>query len=147
VGDLFLTCSSPNSRNYTVGYRLGKGESLQTIVDTLGSVAEGVTTTKGVKHIVDELKVNAPIISVVSCSSLVLSHLAAESFFTRSMMYSTAVSVLPFTQSSVLIVEDTGKDIQVALRELLELPPSRELQLPPRADGPARRVMKKLGLE
>ena len=47
VGDLFLTCSSSTSRNYTVGHRLGKGESLKEIVDTLGSVAEGVTTAKG----------------------------------------------------------------------------------------------------
>lgn len=68
VGDLFLTCSSSNSRNYTVGYRLGKGESLDTITKTLGSVAEGVSTTKGVKTIIDELGVNAPIASSVSPS-------------------------------------------------------------------------------
>jgi glycerol-3-phosphate dehydrogenase len=66
VGDLFMTCTSPNSRNYTVGYRLGKGESLQAITDTLGSVAEGVTTTKGVKAIIEELGVSAPIITAVS---------------------------------------------------------------------------------
>ncbi|KAH8118886.1 NAD-dependent glycerol-3-phosphate dehydrogenase [Phellopilus nigrolimitatus] len=61
VGDLFLTCSSPTSRNHTVGYRLGKGEKLDEIVRTLGSVAEGVTTAKGLKAIIDELGVNAPI--------------------------------------------------------------------------------------
>ena len=61
VGDLFLTCSSPTSRNYTVGYRLGKGETLDEIVRTLGSVAEGVTTAKGLKAIVDDLGVAAPI--------------------------------------------------------------------------------------
>ncbi|EGO04846.1 hypothetical protein SERLA73DRAFT_173976 [Serpula lacrymans var. lacrymans S7.3] len=61
VGDLFLTCSSSSSRNYTVGYRLGKGESLETIIKTLGSVAEGVTTAKGLKKIIDELGVDAPI--------------------------------------------------------------------------------------
>lgn len=61
VGDLFLTCSSPTSRNYTVGHRLGKGESLQQIVETLGSVAEGVTTAKGLKEIIDDLGVSAPI--------------------------------------------------------------------------------------
>lgn len=66
VGDLFLTCSSSNSRNYTVGYRLGQGESLDTILKTLGSVAEGVSTTKGVKTIIDELGVKAPIASSVS---------------------------------------------------------------------------------
>ena len=66
VGDLFLTCSSSNSRNYTVGYRLGKGESLDVITKTLGSIAEGVSTTKGAKKIIDELGVRAPIASSVS---------------------------------------------------------------------------------
>jgi glycerol-3-phosphate dehydrogenase len=68
VGDLFLTCSSSNSRNYTVGYRLGRGESLDDIMNTLGSVAEGVSTTKGVKKIIDELEINAPIANAVSAS-------------------------------------------------------------------------------
>jgi glycerol-3-phosphate dehydrogenase len=66
VGDLFLTCSSPNSRNYTVGYRLGKGESLDVIMKTLGSVAEGVPTTKGVKKIIESLGVRASIATAVS---------------------------------------------------------------------------------
>lgn len=70
VGDLFLTCSSSNSRNYTVGYRLGKGESLDSIIETLGSVAEGVSTTKAVKKVVDDLGVSAPIASSVRSSSL-----------------------------------------------------------------------------
>ncbi|THH18554.1 hypothetical protein EW146_g2452 [Bondarzewia mesenterica] len=61
VGDLFLTCSSPTSRNYTVGYRLGKGETLEEIIRTLGSVAEGVSTAKGLKAIVDDLGIPAPI--------------------------------------------------------------------------------------
>lgn len=68
VGDLFLTCSSSTSRNYTVGFRLGKGEKIQDIVDTLGSVAEGVTTAKGLKEITDDLGVSAPIAAAVSAS-------------------------------------------------------------------------------
>lgn len=65
VGDLFLTCSSSNSRNYTVGYRLGRGESLDEIMKTLGSVAEGVSTTKAVKTVIDELGISAPIAQAV----------------------------------------------------------------------------------
>ncbi|TBU34665.1 NAD-dependent glycerol-3-phosphate dehydrogenase [Dichomitus squalens] len=61
VGDLFLTCSSKTSRNYTVGYRLGQGEKLDHIIKTLGSVAEGVTTAKALKAVVDELGVKAQI--------------------------------------------------------------------------------------
>lgn len=62
VGDLFLTCGSRASRNFTVGYRLGKGEKLEDILVSLGSVAEGVTTTKGAKAMIDKLKVRAPIV-------------------------------------------------------------------------------------
>jgi glycerol-3-phosphate dehydrogenase len=65
VGDLFLTCTSTNSRNYTVGYRLGKGEKLDHIIDTLGSVAEGVFTAKGYKEIIDRIGVEAPIAQAV----------------------------------------------------------------------------------
>ncbi|KAF8516541.1 NAD-dependent glycerol-3-phosphate dehydrogenase [Hysterangium stoloniferum] len=61
VGDLFLTCSSKNSRNFTVGYRLGCGESLPEILASLGSVAEGVATAKGAKAIIDKLGITAPI--------------------------------------------------------------------------------------
>ena len=65
VGDLFLTCTSTNSRNYTVGHRLGKGEELDYILETLGSVAEGVSTAKGYKEIIDRVGVDAPIAQAV----------------------------------------------------------------------------------
>jgi glycerol-3-phosphate dehydrogenase len=65
VGDLFLTCSSSTSRNYTVGLRVGRGESLEKVLQTLGSVAEGVTTAKGLKAIVDDLDVPAPLANAV----------------------------------------------------------------------------------
>ncbi|KZT36605.1 glycerol-3-phosphate dehydrogenase [Sistotremastrum suecicum HHB10207 ss-3] len=61
VGDLMLTCSSPTSRNYTVGHRLGKGERLEHVLETLGSVAEGVTTAKGAQKIIEDLRVPAPL--------------------------------------------------------------------------------------
>lgn len=65
VGDLFLTCTSEKSRNYTVGYRLGKGESLDEVLKTLGSVAEGVSTTKAAYYLCEKLKVDSPIVHVV----------------------------------------------------------------------------------
>jgi glycerol-3-phosphate dehydrogenase len=75
VGDLFLTCSSSTSRNYTVGYRMGKGESLEAVVETLGSVAEGVTTAKGVKMITDELGMKATIATAVSWPDFISIHI------------------------------------------------------------------------
>ena len=65
VGDLLLTCSSVKSRNYTVGYKLGKGEKLKDIVSSLGSVAEGVATAKSAYQLANKLKVRASIISAV----------------------------------------------------------------------------------
>lgn len=40
-----------------------------------------------------------------------------------------------------------GKDARTAVRELMELPPSKELELPPTAGSPSRRLLAKLGLD
>ncbi len=65
VGDLFLTCTSEKSRNFTVGFRLGKGETLDHVLATLGSVAEGVWTTKAAFELSKSLGADAPIIKAV----------------------------------------------------------------------------------
>jgi hypothetical protein len=46
----------------TVGLRLGKGEKLDDIIKSLGSVAEGVETTRAAKTLVDKLNVDAPMV-------------------------------------------------------------------------------------
>ncbi|EIE01943.1 NAD(P)H-dependent glycerol-3-phosphate dehydrogenase [Leptospira licerasiae] len=46
MGDLILTCCGDASRNRTVGFRLGKGESLDSILGGMVEVAEGVKTAK-----------------------------------------------------------------------------------------------------
>lgn len=61
LGDLTLTCTGDLSRNRQVGLRLGRGESLDHIVRSLGMVAEGVKTTEAVKALAASLKVAAPI--------------------------------------------------------------------------------------
>lgn len=61
VGDLIATCMSPLSRNYRVGYALGKGGSLENVVEELGEVAEGVNTLRLVKQKADELEVYMPL--------------------------------------------------------------------------------------
>ena len=45
VGDMIATCSSPLSRNHQVGRRLGEGETLTDILESMVEVAEGVHTT------------------------------------------------------------------------------------------------------
>lgn len=61
VGDLIATCHSPLSRNFQVGQRLGRGQSLQQALDELQSVAEGVPTTSAVRQLAGMLGVDAPI--------------------------------------------------------------------------------------
>lgn len=61
IGDLIATCSSSLSRNFTVGNRLAKGESLEEILDTMEEVAEGVDTIRIVKHLAEEVNVRPPI--------------------------------------------------------------------------------------
>lgn len=44
LGDLLLTCTSPSSRNFSLGYALGRGEQLSEILERRSSVTEGVPT-------------------------------------------------------------------------------------------------------
>ena len=62
VGDLFLTCTSDLSRNYRVGYAIGKGKSLDETLDEIGQVAEGVNTLQIVKEKADEIGVYMPLV-------------------------------------------------------------------------------------
>ncbi|MEM6345817.1 MAG: NAD(P)H-dependent glycerol-3-phosphate dehydrogenase [Bacteroidota bacterium] len=61
VGDLVATCYSPRSRNYTVGYRLAKGETLEEITASMEEVAEGVKTVCIVKALASHYRISAPI--------------------------------------------------------------------------------------
>jgi glycerol-3-phosphate dehydrogenase (NAD(P)+) len=61
LGDLFLTCTSTLSRNYTVGYRLGKGETFEEITKSKRSVAEGVETSQSAMELSKKLEIEMPI--------------------------------------------------------------------------------------
>lgn len=63
MGDLILTCTSDLSRNYRVGYSLGRGQPLEEVVAGLGQIAEGVNTLRQVKGKADELDVYMPLVS------------------------------------------------------------------------------------
>ena len=66
MGDLITTCISPHGRNRTVGQRIGQGETLDDILADLGSVCEGVPTTKAVLQIAQRERVEMPICSAVA---------------------------------------------------------------------------------
>ncbi|PGH39581.1 MAG: glycerol 3-phosphate dehydrogenase [Candidatus Nephrothrix sp. EaCA] len=57
IGDLVTTCNSPLSRNFTVGYRLAKGETLAHIIKDSAEIAEGVETVRIAKKCADHYKV------------------------------------------------------------------------------------------
>ncbi len=65
MGDLIATCSSPLSRNYTVGSMLGKGKKIDDILAELGSVAEGVKTSKAVCDLAKKLGEEVPVSSAI----------------------------------------------------------------------------------
>lgn len=65
VGDLIATCTSNLSRNFTVGYRLAKGENLQQIIASMEEVAEGIKTINIVKELAETYKVKCPITNVL----------------------------------------------------------------------------------
>jgi len=61
IGDLITTCISPYGRNRMVGERLGKGEKLSEILDSMDAVAEGVTTTRSVYELAEKNGIEMPI--------------------------------------------------------------------------------------
>ncbi len=61
VGDLILTGSSQQSRNYSLGFQLGQGMDLETILSQRHHVTEGVFTAAAVHHIAEKLKIHMPI--------------------------------------------------------------------------------------
>lgn len=65
VGDLVLTCTSEKSRNYRVGFGLGRGEDLATVQQRLGQVAEGVINAKAVHLLAVSMGVQMPICNAV----------------------------------------------------------------------------------
>jgi glycerol-3-phosphate dehydrogenase (NAD(P)+) len=65
VGDLFVTCTSPLSRNFRIGRALAAGRSLAEAIAEVGQTAEGINTTRIVKHRADELGVYMPLASAL----------------------------------------------------------------------------------
>ena len=65
IGDLIATASSTNSRNFTLGSRIGKGEPLEEIINSSKELAEGYYTIKVVQQLIDEHQLKTPIVTLV----------------------------------------------------------------------------------
>ncbi len=61
MGDLIATCASTQSRNNTVGRRLGEGESIDGIIDSMNMVAEGVKSCPSVLELAARHDIDMPI--------------------------------------------------------------------------------------
>lgn len=66
VGDLILTCSSQQSRNFSLGYELGQGKKIEDILAARNSVTEGVHTAKALVVMAKNNAVDMPIASAIN---------------------------------------------------------------------------------
>ena len=65
LGDLILTCTSRQSRNFQVGVKLGQGQSMAQILAGMQMVAEGVKTTRAAHFLAERLGVDMPLVDAV----------------------------------------------------------------------------------
>lgn len=86
-GDLITTCLGPQSRNYTVGFRLGKGESLDNILESMSAVAEGVNACLVAATRSREINIAMPITQAIEAVLLgkITVDSAIEALMTREL--------------------------------------------------------------
>jgi glycerol-3-phosphate dehydrogenase (NAD(P)+) len=65
LGDLVLTCSSPQSRNMSCGLALGQGQTLESVLGARKAVTEGVATAPAVVALAKTQGVDMPICAAV----------------------------------------------------------------------------------
>jgi glycerol-3-phosphate dehydrogenase (NAD(P)+) len=65
MGDLVLTCSSIQSRNMSLGFALGKGETLDSILASRNNVTEGIATAAATLGLARRHGVDMPIVSAI----------------------------------------------------------------------------------
>lgn len=65
-GDILLTCTSPKSRNYTLGKLIGEGKSKEEIDSYINSTTiEGLYTLYSIKRLLRNKKIKMPIINLI----------------------------------------------------------------------------------
>ncbi len=65
LGDLTLTCNAMQSRNFSLGAALGRGEKLKDVLGERNSVAEGVFSAEALSALAHQLGVDMPICHAV----------------------------------------------------------------------------------
>ncbi|MGB5024952.1 MAG: NAD(P)H-dependent glycerol-3-phosphate dehydrogenase, partial [Saprospiraceae bacterium] len=77
--------TSTKSRNFSFGYRLGKGEKLQEIMQSMDEVVEGVRTVRIANQLAKHYHLRLPIINMIY--SVVYDHLDLEKAIQFLMRY------------------------------------------------------------
>ena len=62
MGDLVATCMSSLSRNYQLGFNLGKGMNLSEAKSAVGQVAEGIRTLEVIRNESKKLNIKMPLV-------------------------------------------------------------------------------------
>lgn len=65
IGDLIVTCLSPLSRNYNVGYQIGSGKALDYALEHINGVSEGIGSIALVYQKAEELNIAMPLLRAV----------------------------------------------------------------------------------
>lgn len=65
IGDIIATCTSDKSRNFQVGQRLAKGETLEEILNSMVEVAEGIRTLKIARQLAKHYNIHVPITNML----------------------------------------------------------------------------------
>jgi len=91
IGDLVATATSTNSRNYTFGMRLAKGETAAQIRENMPELAEGVRTLRIAHQLARQYKLHVPITNMLY--SVVFEGFPIEKALEYLMTYPYAVDV------------------------------------------------------
>lgn len=91
IGDLVATATSTNSRNYTFGTRLAKGETTAQIRETMPELAEGVRTLRIAHQLARHYKLHVPITTMLH--AVVFEHYPIEKALEYLMSYPYDVDV------------------------------------------------------
>ena len=86
IGDLIVTCTSPASRNRRVGEELGKGKTIDEVLEGMNQVAEGVKAVSVVMDVAARLGIEMPIAAEVDA---VLNHGATAKDAYRGLLKAT----------------------------------------------------------
>ncbi len=64
IGDLIVTASSENSRNFTAGKKIGQGYSIEQVYQSQKQTIEGIRTIEAMHHLAKVYNIELPMINV-----------------------------------------------------------------------------------